>query len=229
MDEFWIVIIKIRFPAHSSLQIQENRQKLNRCATLADIFHDLKTRGWWSSWTTSFLKQYGNKIKICLCDKNWPFLNVIQSKFKYILANAFKISSSLCAPNRPTAVYRVRFTYLVSLKITTVNMEFQAISMRQHYKVSIELPVATRHRRDMTEKLLKANNLILTRPLSSPHWQKTWTFLLSFCKEQLLSSHNVGYLSFSRLNKINDIMLVLMKFYYKYNKLKKFIIIINDD
>ena len=89
----WFVIIKIRFPAHSSLQIQENRHKLNRCATLADIFHDPKTRGWWSSWTTSFLKKYGNKIKICLCDKNWPFLNVIQSKFKYILANAFKISS----------------------------------------------------------------------------------------------------------------------------------------
>ena len=107
MDEFlnWFVIIKIRFPAHSSLQIQENRQKLNRCATLANIFHDSKTRGWWSSWTTSFLKQFGNKIKICLCDKNWPFLNVIQSKFKYILANAFKISSSLRAPNRPTAVY----------------------------------------------------------------------------------------------------------------------------
>ena len=39
------VTIKIRFPAHSSLQIQENRQKLNRCATLADIFHDPKNTG----------------------------------------------------------------------------------------------------------------------------------------------------------------------------------------
>ena len=29
-------------------------------------------------------------------------------------------------------------------------------SVRQQYKLSIELPVATRHRRDMTEKLLKA-------------------------------------------------------------------------
>ena len=89
-----ICYYKNKVPAHSSLQIQENRQKSNRCATLADIFHDSKTRGWWSSWTTIFLKQYSNKIKICLCDKNWPFLNVIQSNFKYILVNAFKISSS---------------------------------------------------------------------------------------------------------------------------------------
>ena len=29
-------------------------------------------------------------------------------------------------------------------------------SVRQHYKMSIELPVTTKHCRDMTEKLLKA-------------------------------------------------------------------------
>ena len=44
----WLVIIEMHLYSKSILFVQGNRQNSNRCATLADIFHDTQTRGWWS-------------------------------------------------------------------------------------------------------------------------------------------------------------------------------------